>query len=421
MENVTDNIIEDLWSEIVILLQNLIQAFPNYLNPNGNFIATELIKKHLDINQIEFEEIRYRNNEFSNHSLFVKTDEFSNLFKDDNVNEKRNIVAIIDSKRPGKTIILNGHYDVDGINNPNSWSDFNGWSSGKIKDNYIYGRGATDMLGGLCGLILILTALSKLKWTGKVIFTAVCDEEIGGNGTLKMLLWLKKNGHLDKKTMALIAEPTNRSICLESLGFFHFKVEAKRSNMHMGVAENSNNSIYDIIQIIKDFGNLIYEVLDNLGVLSELNKIKHNWGTIAGGQDASIPFELISSEGVFFLPETINFIEFKNLLRKIINERYNGVISIEFGSFYFEGAISPSNLLHDKLLIKELFPHGYSVSQGIFYSPCDARLFKAFSIPVIIYGPGSLKQAHSADEFIFLPEIKQYTKHALKGILSVLK
>lgn len=431
MENLnqtTSTIVEELvlknWDDTVDLLIKLVKSFPIYNNEIGQIKCQSLIREFLLKNEIEFRKITYKNSAFSEHPLYVNVEEFGEIYINDKDRKKNNIIAFVKGHKPGKTIILNAHYDVDGINNPDKWAKQNGWKSGEIKSNFLYGRGATDMLGGLCSLLLILKSLNILRnlWEGNVIFAAVCDEEIGGNGTLQSLLWLKENKFINNQTYALIAEPSDRLVCEESLGFFHIKLQLNAKSMHMGVAREENNALYKFIKIVSEFDNIIANIANEIDLdQNEVDKIKHNWGIISGGNDAAIPLSELLVEGVIFLPESINSKKFKQLLKKFIKKISNETVIVEFSTFEFQGARSEYNPLANLLTEHDAFLKEEQISKGLFPSPCDARLFKSFKIPVIIYGPGSLSLAHSYNERIYLPDMQQYVKHTLFSILNFLK
>jgi len=411
-------LMERYWPETIDLLRNLIRAHPTYENVGGLEQASLLISSFLERSGISPIEICYKNEEFHDHSLYVRTEDFGTMFSDDKYRRKKNIIAIIDSGKPGSTLILNGHYDVDCVSTPEQWYESQGWSSAKIDGDYLYGRGASDMLGGLCVLLLIMRILQEKKdeWRGRVVITAVCDEEIGGNGTLKTLLWLEKNGILEGEISALIAEPSGRLICRESLGFFHIKLEATRKSMHMGVAQKENNALHDVIQIVKDFPALIEKVCEDMSRLTEQDKIIFNWGIISGGRDAAIPLGHVHLEGAIFLPEALDSQGFQERLLREILLTSGGVVKIEFSSFNFPGALSDTGFIYQNFFLEKVLPTEHQVFPDIFPSPCDARLFKSFGIPVIVYGPGSLAQAHAVDEYISLKELEDYAAHCMESV-----
>ncbi|MEZ2247280.1 MAG: M20/M25/M40 family metallo-hydrolase [Microcoleus sp.] len=400
-------------------MQNIIKAFPQYENVNGLEKTALLIEEYLSKSGIDYHEIIYTNTTFDTHKLYVKVEEFGLAFANDKNIKKKNIVAIIEGKQPGKTLILNGHFDVDCVSTPEQWVEDNGWRSAKIKDGFLYGRGATDMVGGLCSLLLITRIFyqNRNKWNGRIILTAVCDEEIGGNSTLKTLLWLEEKSLIKKNsTFALISEPSSNLVCYESLGFFHLKMTAIRQTLHMGVATPKNNALNDIINVLSNFSDIIKKVCYKIDRGNQYEKVIYNWGIISGGQDAAIPLGSVIIKGVVFLPESINDNNFQQILLEEVDQITENAVKIEFSSFKFNGAISEENPLGEILLNAKFFPEYYKVSQGLFPSPCDARLFKAFSIPVTIYGPGYLAQAHAINEYVDLKNVRQYTEHTLLSL-----
>jgi acetylornithine deacetylase/succinyl-diaminopimelate desuccinylase-like protein len=93
---------------------------------------------------------------------------------------KRNNVIGEMGKKEGKTLIFNAHMDTVQV--------FDGWTkdpySGEIVDNKIYGRGACDDKSCVAAEIFAAKALldSGIDLNGKLIITAVVNEEIAGIG-----------------------------------------------------------------------------------------------------------------------------------------------------------------------------------------------------------------------------------------------
>jgi len=418
-----NSLVDEGWDEAVRLMQDLISVYPHYDNHDGLQRAASLIQAYLARGEVEHQLQEYTNAEINSHPLYVDVKEFGSTFNKDGVRLKQNVLSFVDGAAPGRTLILNGHFDVDCVSTPERWSRPNGWRLADISNGRLHGRGASDMLGGLCAEMLITRILRQVRdnWRGRLITAAVCDEEVGGNSTLRTLIWLSENGYVDEITEALIAEPSDRMASDESLGFFHVKAAASRQSLHMGVAQRSNSALYDIVQLVDAYPHLINMACKDVGQTSAHLKVRHNWGVISGGQDPAIPFGNIQLEGCIFLPEEVDHRAFQAALLKRIQEATGGVATAEFSAFHFPGAKSATGRLLPTLLALPKRDGGIPpVSGGLFPSPCDARLFKHFSIPVTIYGPGSLKQAHSIDEWVDLEEVKAYSKQCLGGIWSFL-
>ena len=95
--------------------------------------------------------------------------------------EKRvNLIAEIGERESDRVLVLNGHLDVVPIGDRSRWS-FDPFS-GEVRDGYLLGRGASDMKGGLAGIIYAFKRLVKFEdqLRGRLKLVCVADEETGG-------------------------------------------------------------------------------------------------------------------------------------------------------------------------------------------------------------------------------------------------
>ena len=127
---------------------------------------------------------------------------------------RKNIIATLDSGRPGPVLMLEGHTDVVSEGDRNSWS--HDPFAAEIVDARIYGRGACDMKGGLAVALLTAKAFhtSKVPFTGKIRLGLVCDEE-------GMMIGIKdfiRKGHADDVDAALVPEPEENQLCISMKG-----------------------------------------------------------------------------------------------------------------------------------------------------------------------------------------------------------
>jgi succinyl-diaminopimelate desuccinylase len=91
-----------------------------------------------------------------------------------------NVVARIKGVGPGRRLIFNGHLDTFPAGDRALWSDEP--FAGKIADGRLYGRGASDMKGGLACSILAFAMLAEVRdaWAGELVVTLAGDEETMG-------------------------------------------------------------------------------------------------------------------------------------------------------------------------------------------------------------------------------------------------
>lgn len=408
--------------EQVHLLQGLVQAHPIYGSAGQNAAAALLERQLHAQGWDKVWRDPYTAAELVDMDGYVPVEEFGEAYSNDAHMSKTNILAAIDSGKPGPTIVMNGHYDVDSVSTPEAWSLQNGWRSGQIVDGQMIGRGTSDMLGGLTSLIAVGSKLAATKetWRGRLVLAAVTDEEIGGNGTLHSLINLERLGVIAPRDeiVGLIAEPSDQIIANESLGFMHLKAVARRQSVHMGMAERSNNALYDVIDLVNGFDTTLQLSADRLGKADRAAALVHNFGIIEAGIDAALPMGRVDTEATIFYPADIARSELQQALQQVVKERHEGVIDLSFSGFGFEGHTSANSQLGQALATT---PTDLPLTRGLFKSPCDARLLTRYGIDdVTIYGPGSLVQAHAVDEHIELSDLGHYNDHLHRTLQTML-
>lgn len=101
--------------------------------------------------------------------------------------ERPNLIARLKGQGNAPPLMLYGHIDVITTAGQN-------WQhppfSGKIVDDFLWGRGALDMKGGVAMMLasFLRAKTSKLQLPGDVILTLVCDEEAGSNFGARFLV-----------------------------------------------------------------------------------------------------------------------------------------------------------------------------------------------------------------------------------------
>lgn len=365
-----------------ILSHKSIQSF-NYDVCESLFLATELmdfypiygsdaqlssqikLKKYLDNNGWKTYLDYFTYSDIKNEKYIKKPWRYHDYYNDYKNRDRVNLYAILDSGKPGNTILLNGHIDIDII-------DFDVKKNAVFIDEFkLYGRGASDMIVGLCLYTFVGNILKDTNWRGKIIFTSVVDEEIGGNGSIRCSQWLRSHKLVDTSTQCFIGEPSSNKMCTATFGMLPFQLTIYNTVTHM-------NAQYE-----PDAIKILYEIINKLE--QELKHYKHfnyNIGLINGGVDASLPIPNLTIHGSFTLPHNLLINEMKLVFNKICNS--------------YKHKLEYNDLQIDPYLNN----NGIKDETEIFRSACDASVFSTFGFPIFIWGPGKLEQAHSKNEYI---------------------
>lgn len=101
--------------------------------------------------------------------------------------DRPNVVAIYEGTGGGRSLILNGHVDTITLEPLADWK--HGPLSGAFENGNIYGRGSSDMKGGVAAMTMAVNILLSLQLNlrGSIFLEYVVDEEVTGFGTLSAI------------------------------------------------------------------------------------------------------------------------------------------------------------------------------------------------------------------------------------------
>jgi acetylornithine deacetylase len=142
-----------------------------------------------------------------------------------------NVVGTLKGKGGGKALIYNGHCDVV----PVSESERTRWKrdpwNAVVEDGNVYGRGASDMKGGLTAMVWAAKALldTGVQLEGDLLIESVPGEELMEGATIGTTATVER-GY--RAPFAVIPEPTNCEIHLQSSGAFFFELVIDGKEAH---------------------------------------------------------------------------------------------------------------------------------------------------------------------------------------------
>ncbi len=313
-----------------------------------------------------------------------------------------NVIAKLDSGKPGKTILFNGHMDTV---EPNDMEDA---FEPKIVDGKLYGRGASDMKGPLASMIEAMIAIKETGTLekGTIIFTGVLDEEHNSIGTIDILeSGITADG-------AIVGEPTELQVHTAHRGLEWFKFHFIGKTVHGGAQRDGINAISKAVDFINAMeGKLIPEVFSRTHPL--LKEATVNYGVIHGGTQLSTvagDCELYVDRR--FLPyETYEEVtqQFQDLLDELAakDPKFKCEMQVTEESAMKEGYVHlPMEIELDHPLVSMIrkavtASTGEEPVMGFFPAWTDGGLLKGFgNIPTVVLGPGIVACCHSKEEHI---------------------
>lgn len=319
--------------------------------------------------------------------------------------ETPQVEVIIKGQDEGKSMIFNTHLDVvppsEGQSDP---------FTPKLKSGKIFGRGAVDAKGQVAVLFTLAQILktSRKKPRGDLIFHLVVEEENGGNGTLVMV----RRGV--KANAAIVLEPTEMKIIPTVRGAVWFQLKVFGRATHSGSTEGRINAIdvaYQAIEILRDYHDKLLTssrhlpLFDNYDDPMPLTIGQFNSGT----WPATVPDEAILKGLIGFLPnKTRGEIqeELKEAIKSQGDEWLRNNFVITFPMLRNDGYAIPIDHPLVQAFCSSMERSGLSPVIDAMRASCDAWQYaKKLNIPTVVFGPGSLNVAHSANEYIAAKDI----------------
>ncbi|UVI91921.1 ArgE/DapE family deacylase [Staphylococcus aureus] len=349
--------------------------------------------------------------------LFDKYDIKSEILK---VNEHRaNIVAEIGNGSP--ILALSGHMDVVDAGNQDNWT----YPPFQLteKDGKLYGRGTTDMKGGLMALVITLIELKEQNQLpqGTIKLLATAGEEKEQEGA-KLLA---DKGYLDDVDGLIIAEPTGSGIYYAHKGSMSCKVTATGKAVHSSVPFIGDNAIDTLLEFYNQFKEKYSELkkhdtkheLDVVPMFKSLigKEISEEDANYASGLTAvcsiinggkqfnSLPDEASLEFNVRPVPEYDNdFIE--SFFQNIINNVNSNKLSLDIPSNHRPVTSDKNSKLITTIKdVASSFVDKDDIFVSALVGATDASSFlgdNKDNVDLAIFGPGNPLMAHQIDEYI---------------------
>jgi acetylornithine deacetylase/succinyl-diaminopimelate desuccinylase-like protein len=269
----------------------------------------------------------------------------------------------------------------------------------KRKNGRLYGRGACDTKGSVAALLMALCELAASKSRPRamqIVFAGLVDEEYAQAGSRA----LAASGFAAE--LAIVGEPTRLQVVTAHKGSLWLEMETRGKAAHGSTPQLGKNAVHAMAGVV--------DLLES-DYAARLRRRKHrllgpatvNVGQIAGGTQPNIvPAACVITVDRRTLPgetdasvcrELAGLLRKKHLRAKIRN---------------FKLVPAPAMETSPRLpLVRQFFASvGQTRPAGVDYF-CDAAVLSAGGIPAVVFGPGDIAQAHTADEWISLAQLER--------------
>jgi len=304
-----------------------------------------------------------------------------------------------------RTLYFHGHYDVVPGESEEQFRPY-------LKDGKLFGRGSSDMKGGLAAMIYAIKALGELngELTGRVGLTIVPDEETGG--TLGSQ-YLTEMGLLGRNGIGMLtAEPTNRAIWNANRGAISMKVSIRGRPAHVGLYYEGVNAFENMLIVANALVKLKRDVEKRRTKFRLKPDTARRSILLIGGQcQGGTNFNIVPAQCSFTIDRRINPEEDlrteKNKLIGVLNRLKRDGIGIEFKILQ---KARPARVSENQPVAQALAESveivtgrrpRFEMCPGVL----ETRFYINRGIPAIAYGPGLLRVSHGPNEFVKVKDI----------------
>ena len=297
----------------------------------------------------------------------------------------------------GPALHFHGHYDVVP---PAAPGDF----IPHVEGGRLYGRGSSDMKGGLaamCGA------------NGSLIVSLVPDEETGGElGTA--FLW--REGYLKTGALGmLMPEPTSGAVWNANRGAISMLVSVEGKPAHVGLMHEGVNAFAGVVSI----GQALLALRERVEKRTTAEAVDppeaRRSVLLVGGQcGGGVNFNLVPEECWFTVDRRPNpeedLAQAKAELLRTIEDATPSGLKVRCDVFQ-EGASAATptdgalaRTLAEVATVVTGSPPRFAMCPGL----CEIRYFIGNGVPALAYGPGILGVSHGPGEYIEIEKIGEF-------------
>ncbi|QEG37031.1 M20 family metallopeptidase [Bythopirellula goksoeyrii] len=336
---------------------------------------------------------------------------------------RENLVVLIPASqgRPGEPVTLwEVHQDTVGVEGMKI-DPF----AAELREGRIYGRGACDVKGSMAAMIAAISlAAEQQTCQGTTLLAFTINEECGFTGAKALCrLWDKEqssgedtHGTLSLEELqqlrpqrAIVAEPTDLAAVVAHKGIVRWRCHTRGRAAHSSQPQYGKNAIYAMSEVITAIRRFDEEVLLDRGRDCICGRPTVSVNTIEGGTGANVvPDHAVIDIDRRLMPGEDPIEAHQEMIDYIASE-VSGELEIEHDPPWNQSSglqAGENQAWAEEVAVIARSTGIASDIVGVPYGT-DAWVIAAHGIPTIVFGPGSITQAHTDDEWISVEQLEK--------------
>jgi len=304
-------------------------------------------------------------------------------------------------------VVLSGHSDVVPV-------DGQDWSSDPFtvveRGGRLFGRGTCDMKGFIACALALVPEFQRAGLARPVHIVLTYDEETTCAGAMKLMDVLPSTGLAPQAV--IIGEPTEMKIVNAHKGHYACETRITGREAHSSLPHIGVNAIEVAADLIRYLGTIAESLRSRPCVMDGMEPpfTTMNVGTIGGGVDFNIVpaqcrflWDIRPVPGEDPMEIVERFDAYAGGLEARMKRVWAGA-GIATEVKVAVPAFAPEDDSPAETLVKSLM--NTNEASAISFGT-EAPCFQQAGMSVVVFGPGSIEQAHKADEFIAVEQVEE--------------
>jgi acetylornithine deacetylase len=341
-----------------------------------------------------------------------------------------NLFARLDGRTPPETggplLLFDAHQDtvpVDGMT-------IEPWTP-SLREGRLYGRGACDVKGGMAAMITTLLRLAGERPSSRptIVMSCTVNEEYGFSGITALVGRIGNPSCLRdglptrsaekpattgspllprRPDAAIVAEPTSLDVVVAHKGVARWRLHTRGRAAHSSRPQSGENAVYHMARVLLELERYQQE-LDAGPVHPLCGPASLSVGTIRGGASVNT----IPDRATIEIDRRLRPDESLAAVQEHLADNLAGHLGKAFPLEWEAPSMHAPALsdehngpLSQRLAAAAREVSGHSERIGAAYAT-NAAFLAAAGVPTVVFGPGSIEQAHTADEWISLDQVQQ--------------
>jgi acetylornithine deacetylase len=279
----------------------------------------------------------------------------------------------------------------------------------ETRNGRLYGRGACDIKGGMAAMLAAFSRLIEIRreLDATVILACPVNEELGYTGAQTIARqWSEGDSTLmpRKPDAAIVAEPTLLNVVVAHKGLVRWRCRTRGKAAHSSQPLRGENAIFKMAPVLAALEEYQKKVAPTRGEHPLLGRPSLSVGTIAGGISVNtVPDGCMIEIDRRMLPGENPEAAYRHVI-DFVAERTDAALHDPA----FLTAPGLSNTHNEPLgdrLAEVVRRQGNACEKIGVHFGTDAAAYGPLNVPVVVFGPGDIAQAHTEDEWIEIDQL----------------